>query len=494
MSRPRITRRELVAAAVAAGSAVAVPEAWGRTLLARRPRIGPGAFLDGVASGEPGPNSVTFWSRLTTDRPRSGARLVVARDAGMRRVVATTVVPTGAGVGGALKARVGKLRPGTEYFYAWESGTQVSPIGRTRTAPAPDSADGVRVAYSSCQQFAGGWFGAHADAAARPDLDLYLFLGDYVYEGGRSRTAVRVDPIQAVDLGTYRRKYALYRSDPALRELHRLHPTAHIWDDHEVSNNYSDGEPPLPAAQRAAAYRAAFEWLPRMTYPSDRHRIFKKLSLGRLVDVFLLDERQYRVPRIDGRPGSLLGEGQMRWLINELTRSRATWKLVAQQVRVAESSFDGPGRADAWDGYPEDRARLLGALETAGIPNVVFLTGDAHVFMANLLATDFTTLGDGSARRPAAVEYVGGSITSNGRSVPEAEVQATAPWTRQYNGDAHGYATLDVTGEQLVTDFLACSLFDPQAPSVAFERFVQPSGANLFARQTLAAAASRRGV
>ncbi len=494
MPRTVLTRRELVAAAAAAaaGSAVAVPDAWARSLLARRARIGPGQFLDGVASGEPGPNAVTLWSRLSTGRPRSGARLVVARDAGMRRVVATTVVPTGAGVNGALKVRVGRLDPGTEYFYAWESGTNISPIGRTRTAPAPGSADAVRMAFSSCQQFAGGWFAAHRDAVARPDLDLYLFLGDYVYEGGRSREAVRNDPVQAVDLGSYRRKYALYRSDPDLRELHRVHPTAHVWDDHEVSNNYSDGEPPVPAAQRAAAYRASFEWLPRMTYPSDRHRIFKKLSFGALADVFLLDERQYRVPGIDGRPGSILGEGQLRWLLGELRSSRATWKVIAQQVRVAQVNRVARRRSDAWDAYPEDRARLLGAIEAAGIDNVVVLTGDAHVFMANLLASDFDALGDGTARRPAAVEFVGGSVTTPGAAFPEADVQAGAPWVRQYNGVAHGYAAMDLTPTGLVTDFIAHQILDPDAPAVAFERFVQPVGTNLFQRQTLATAARRR--
>jgi phosphodiesterase/alkaline phosphatase D-like protein len=347
------------------------------------------------------------------------------------------------------------------------------------------------MAFSSCQRFAGGHFAAHADAAARPDLGLYLFLGDYVYEGAGSRGEIRQDPIQAVDLGSYRRKYALYRSDPGLRELHRLHPTAHIWDDHEVSNNYSDGEPPVPAAQRAAAYRASFEWLPRMTYPSDRHRIFKKLSFGGLVDVFLLDERQYRVPGIDGRPGSMLGEGQLRWLTGELARSRATWKLVAQQVRVAQVGVPRT-KGDSWDAYPEDRARLLGAVDSAGIPNVVVLTGDAHVYMANLLATDFVALGDGTGRRASAVEYVGGSVTSAGRNAAEAEIQATSPWVRQYNGAAHGYAHLELAGDRLVTDYVACSLVDPAAPGMPFERFVQPAGANAFERQTLAAVARQR--
>jgi phosphodiesterase/alkaline phosphatase D-like protein len=89
-----------------------------------------------VATGEPSSSAVTFWSRLDTDRLRSGARLVVARDEGLNQVVANTIVPTGRGINGTLKARIGDLDPREEYFYKWISGTDESPVGRTLTAPA----------------------------------------------------------------------------------------------------------------------------------------------------------------------------------------------------------------------------------------------------------------------------------------------------------------------------------------------------------------------
>jgi alkaline phosphatase D len=486
MSKLHITRRELMASAGATAALAAVPPAWGRELLSRRPRVGPGEFFDGVASGEPGPSAVTFWSRLETDRPRSGARLVVARDVGMRRVVATAIVPTGAGVNGTLKARVGGLKPSTEYFYVWESGTGLSPVGRTRTAPAARSTAPLRLAFSSCQQYALGHFGAHSHAAALPDLDLYLFLGDYVYEDGTPRGPdVRSDRIQANDLASYRNKYSLYRSDPELRELHRVHPTVFIWDDHEVENNYSDNAPAPALAQRAAGYRAAYEWLPQISPVRDRHRIFRKLSLGRQADVFLLDERQYRTGDGDGQPRRILGDAQMDWLIRGLKASRATWKLIAQQVVVATIYYgrDEETNPDAWDGYPEDRARLLGEIERAGIDNVVFLTGDVHVFMANLLASDFQSLGDGSARKPAAVEYAGGSVTSPGRERDEAGVQEDAPWNRQYNGSLHGYAALDLAPDRLVTEYRSSDISVPYGGTAPFERFVQPAGANNLQRE-----------
>ncbi|MEA2421801.1 MAG: alkaline phosphatase, partial [Thermoleophilaceae bacterium] len=111
------TRRELIGAAAAGAAFAAVPPAWASRLLSRRATIGPGQFLDGVASGEPGPTAVTFWSKLTTPRPRSGARLIVARDEELRKVVATAVVPTGAAIDGTVKARIGGLQPHTQYFY-----------------------------------------------------------------------------------------------------------------------------------------------------------------------------------------------------------------------------------------------------------------------------------------------------------------------------------------------------------------------------------------
>ncbi len=482
LQRLQPTRRELVASLGAAGALAAVPPAWAKLLVPAKRRVGPGAFLDGVASGEPGATAVTFWSRLETNRPRSGARLVVARDAGMRRVVATAIVPTGAGVNGTLKVRVGDLRPATEYFYLWESGTGVSPVGRTRTMPPPESPTRLRLACSSCQQYSVGYFGAHADAALLPELDLYLFLGDYIYEARKH--FVRRDPFEAVDLASYRGKYALYRADPGLRELHRLHPVVHVWDDHEVENNYSDNNPAPAPAQRSAGYRASFEWLPRMAYAGNRNRLYRKLRLGAMADLFLLDERQYRTGDLDGRPRAILGETQMQWLIKALKRSTATWKLVANQLAMAQIPFGEAERhdLDAWDGYPEDRARLLSEIERAGIENVVFLSGDAHIFVASLLSSDFQAMGDGSNRPAAAVEYVTGSVTSLGADQDEATVRARAPWIQQYNGRDHGYARLEIDGGQITTDYLASDFSQVAGATTPFERFVQPANSNQLQR------------
>ncbi len=481
----KTTRRELIVAAGATAYAAAVPPAWGR-LTSRRVGIGPGEFLDGVASGEPGPQAVTFWSRLRTDRPRTGARLIVARDEDLNDVVAVTKVPSGRGVNHTLKARVGGLEPSTDYFFAWESSTSTSEVGHTRTQPPPGAAVPLRMAFSSCQSYNQGYFGAHSHAA-REALDLYVFLGDYVYERGRvSAQAIRTDRIDAVDLKSYRRKYQLYRSDPELRELHRVHPMMHVWDDHEIENNYTQNDPTPHPAQRLAGYRAAFEWLPRMVFPEDRFRIYKKLSYGATADVFFLDTRQYRQGHNDGRPRKLLGDAQMSWLINELRASTAVWKVVAQQVVISQDPYGTGESEDQWDGHPGDRLQLLGAIEQAGIRNVVFLTGDAHVYMVNRLATDFDDLANRPSRVPAGIEYLGGSVTSPGSSRSEAEVQEAVPWNVQFNGGDHGYALMAMDGANLVTEYRRADFTQPNGAVEAFERFVQPAGANQVARERLA--------
>src|SRR4051795_2713640 len=273
----RSTRRELIGAAAAGAASAAVPPAWAERILSTRAGIGRGSFRDGVASGEPSATAVTFWSKLTTSGPTSGARLIVAKDEDMRHTVATAVVPTGRSLDGTLKARIGGLKPHTRYYYVWESGDDVSPVGRTQTLVPAGSAEAQRIAMSSCQAYAFGYFRAHADAAAQ-DLDLAVFLGDYIYEVKRqpNPSEPRPDTIEATDLRSYRAKCPRYPTDDALRELHRLHPAVHIWDDHEVANNYTDNRPAPSAMQRAAAYRVAFEWLARGGGPARRHPLLQR--------------------------------------------------------------------------------------------------------------------------------------------------------------------------------------------------------------------------
>src|SRR5262249_53919793 len=156
--------------------------------------------------------------------------------------------------------------------------------------------DRLRFAFASCQNFQDGFYTSY-DNMTREDLDLVVFLGDYIYEGGgtRARTVPAEEP---ETLEGYRARYALYRSDPHLREAHRLFPWILTCDDHEVDNNYANAisehnDPPEQfLKRRAAAYQAYYEWLPMPKTVIPRGpdaRLYRTLSFGPLANFFVLD-------------------------------------------------------------------------------------------------------------------------------------------------------------------------------------------------------------
>lgn len=479
----RLTRRELAFAATLAGAHALVPPAFAR-IIEPRGQEGPGRFLDGVASGEPSHDAVTFWSRLSTDRPVSGARLVVAEDEQLTRTVATAVIPTSRSVDGSLKTRIGGLQPGRHYWYVWQSADDVSPVGRTKTAPHPTSDEQVNVGFSSCQNFPVGFFNAHADAA-KADLDLYAFLGDYTYEYDSTEDAdipARGD-VASVDLRSYRSKLRLYRQDPDLRELHRLHPVVHIWDDHEVADNYSDNDPRPSDQQRSAGYRASFEWLPRMAMPEERFRTYKPIRLGRTAELFLLDQRQYRTGDGDGQPKSILGRTQMEWLKRSLAATDARWKLIGNQAMFTPLRILNaiPANMDQWDGYPDERAEVEQLIQDRALQNVTFLTGDIHLFIAAdnraVPASSFAT------------EYVGGSVTSTG--VPEELAPVAGPAIiannlnmRYFNGHQHGWSLARVGKDEMRVDYRASDITVQGAQSSTIASFRQAVDTNRVERLT----------
>ena len=396
-------------------------------------------------------------------------------------------MPTGRAIDGALKTRVTGLQPNRFYFYAWQSADGVSPTGRTKTAPVADSDVPLNLAYSSCQRYPTGFFNGHVEAAASPDLDLYLFLGDYTYEYGPESGARPEGAIPSLDLRSYRETNKLYRADPGLRELHRRHPSVHIWDDHEVADNYSENNPAPSELQRTAAYRASFEWMPRMVMPSDRFRIYRQTLLGRQAEVILLDQRQYRTGDGDGQPRRLLGDAQMEFFLGRLKGSQARWKIVANQVMIAPlKAAVVPVIADQWDGYPDDRKRVLDTIADARISDVVFLTGDIHTYMANQVLRN----ADNGA--PIATEYIGGSITSEGlpdqSGLIATAVLAGNPWIKQFNGEAKGYATVGLTQEAAKVTYRVSDITRPGAPHSTLAAYTQPVGVNDFTRDAGAAA------
>ena len=154
-------------------------------------------------------------------------------------------------------------------------------------------------------------------------------------------------------------------------------------------------------------------------YGGPAKQVYRSQRHGRNVDLILLDQRQYRADQPCGdavappcpeydQPRPFLGRTQMNWLKRRLSASKATWKVVGSQTMMMPAKVAGGAyySFDSWQGYPQEREELLAHIKDEGIDDVVFITGDIHMFIAGDVRTE---LGDGES---VAVEFVGGSITS----------------------------------------------------------------------------------
>lgn len=315
-----------------------------------------GPFDCGVASGLHSPTSAVLWTRFAP-AAASAVELAweVATDPSFTTPVARGRVVASPATDGCAKVLAEGLEPGTPHHYRFSVDGAPGPVGRTRTLPGPDDTPPqVRIAVASCQMYASGFYDAWADVAAQ-DLDAVVHLGDYIYE--KAASDVRIEPTTAVDLAGYRAKYRLYRSDPSLQAAHAAHAFAVVWDDHEFVNDYDRLTVVTDPARAAAAYRAWWEYQP--VWPIDGDRIHRRHRFGRMLDLTLLDSRQYRDPvpvGDDGEPvefGStldpplrqvhdggrtILGAAQRDWLLDGLGAAQddgVRWKVLGNQVMIS---------------------------------------------------------------------------------------------------------------------------------------------------------------
>ena len=474
--------------------------AAGASALAQPPRAQAYPFSLGVASGSPLPDSVILWTRVLPDPLNAqsvapvavSVRWEVAHDQAFSRIAAKGIATASPELAHSVHVDVKGLEPARWYWYRFMLGDAVSPLGRTRTAPAAGSMPArLLLAVASCQHWEFGAYAAHRHiAAANPDL--IAFLGDYIYEWGpyqlrHPASAQRVN--ESYTLADYRARYAQYKSDPDLQAAHRAAPWIVTWDDHEVANDYARDRDELLtpdfAARRAAAYQAFYEHMPLRLAPPRQGTfgemaIFQRYDWGQLARLHVLDDRQYRAvqvcPRKD-RGGSnsvtrackalqdpsrtMLGSRQEAWLAEGLTSSRARWNIVAQQTPMAQSSqlplnTPGGGRFwnDGWDGYPAARTRLFDTLRASKAANPLILSGDVHTFYATDLKPDFNS--PVSARNPViATEFCGTSVTSSSR--PQARTQEYVdmnPHIKYGRSDKRGFMLMDITPNATSTVFL----------------------------------------
>jgi alkaline phosphatase D len=361
------------------------------------------------------------------------------------------------------------------YWYRFAAGDAVSPAGRTRTAPALDAQpQRLRFAIASCQQYEQGYYGAYRHMA-QEDVDLVVFLGDYIYESSWGRNPVRKHsgPEPTTLIG-YRNRHAQYKTDPDLQRMHALVPWLLTWDDHEVSNDYAHDQGQYLQAdfvqRRAAAYRAYYEHMPleRAMLPRGPDmRIYDRFAFGRLALFHVLDDRQYRHVQICPSPRrgggstvvadaacperndparSLLGDAQEKWLQAGLERSQARWNVLAQQTLMAQlDRLPGPGAThwtDAWDGYPAARRRLLDFIAERKPGNPLVIGGDVHSHWVCDLKQDF--------ERPdspvVATEFCGTSITSQSwAQARNVELLADNPHVRFASSERRGYVLMELS-------------------------------------------------
>ncbi|WP_027660369.1 alkaline phosphatase D family protein [Salinispora fenicalii] len=467
------------------------------------------AFRHGVASGDPLPDGILLWTRLTPteeSQPGSGAgpevtvTWQVAADPDFATLAAQGTVVTGPAQDHTVKVAVSGLAPATTYWFRFGYAGAWSPTARTMTAPEADAdIDRIRLGVVSCSNWEAGYFTAYRHLAERGDLNLVVHLGDYLYEYGTGEfaaggTVVRsAQPAhETLTLQDYRVRHALYKSDPDLQALHASVPWAITWDDHEVANDQWSGgaENHTPGAEgsfpgRVAAARQAYaEWMPVRTGADGA--IYRRLRFGRLADLSMLDLRTYRSEQasglaVDDPERTITGEAQMAWLKAGLATSDAQWKLVGNPVMISRldvgalpSWLLGPLgtllgipqngavlNTDQWDGYNADRNELIDHLLATNTRDVVFLTGDIHTSWANELTTQSTGL-----TNPAAAEFVVPSVTSDNindflglregnvlSDLASGLIRSTNPHVRWTELDGHGYGVLEVTPQQCRMDW-----------------------------------------
>jgi alkaline phosphatase D len=490
----KVSRRGFLTATLVAGSAAAIPGWTGSAGASSTP------FTLGVASGDPAPDGVVLWTRLAPDplavdgrggmpdRPVA-VQWQIAEDEGFGRVVREGRTHAQPKYGHSVHVEPHGLRPGREYHYRFRAGGEISPVGRTKTAPAPGArVDSLAFAFVSCQNWYEGFYTAYRHLAEE-DLDVLFHLGDYLYEYGVGATGgVRGLALpeqylkETFTLTEYRNRHALYRTDADLQAAHAACPWMVTVDDHDVENNWAkdisqiDTEPDQDRQvflqRRAAAFQAFYEHMPlrRGSLPwGPDMRLYRRQAFGRLAAFSVLDTRQYRddQPCGDGEKvgcaerldpnRTMLGAEQEEWLLNTLGRSHATWNVLANQLLMAPLDHDASPEVqsfgmDLWDGYAAARHRLLSGMVERGVGNPVVISGDIHRSLAAELKTDF----DDPAAPVMGVEFAGTSISSGRDGADQdrlGQIFMQANPHLKFHNVQRGYVRARATPQTLTVDY-----------------------------------------
>jgi len=518
------SRRRFVTGAASAGLALVAAPALIRSAGAQLGRAG-NPFSLGVASGAPRPDGFVLWTRLApeplsanpeTPGGMSGGdvplRFEIASDDAMKTVVRSGTAAAEQKFAYSVHLDVTGLEPGRPYWYRFLSADAASPIGRAMTLPVPGASPAaLRFGYVSCSNYEHGYFSAYRHLTDE-NPDFVIFLGDYIYEyvdAVHPTVRRHSDGIEASTLPTYRNRYAQYRLDADLARLHAQVPSLVTWDDHEVQNDHADSysqyfdDPAQFLIRRAAAYQAFYEHMPVrpiLSHPDGPlMRVYDRFTFGDLIEVSVLDGRQYRSREACYRPPdkggghlesnagcperldpgrTMIGFGQEAWLYTALAHSKAKWNLIAQDVLMAQlrKKQDGVDAfwTDDWDGYPANRTRLLQHIRDSKVSNPVVVSGDIHSFFANDLRLD----ADDQSSPIVATEFVGTSIASYGPPYDLiAKTLPDNPHVHFFESRRRGYVIADLESAKMdIRMRVVSDAHDPKAEISTLKSYVVEDG------------------
>lgn len=477
-------RRDLIKKSLITGGALstAAASSWAGI----GPTLPSNLFQLGIASGDLTAHSVILWTRLVTDPLQEDGGIgkadvpvtwQVATDQSMKNVILQGEQIAHRMLAHSVHVDVQGLEPGREYWYRFSVEGDTSLIGRTKTLPAGEDIT-TRFVTTSCQNYTHGYFVAYRHMVA-DGPDFVVHLGDYIYDTSFGETFRRHETEKAPEsLFEFRRRHALYKSDPDLQYAHSQLPFFTMIDNHDA---IEDNDPAL-YSMRAAAYQAWYEHMPVRGFDlrsPNRFDMARVIQLGSLMQINLLDTRQYRDKRdlcrdnIEKAVGfgnyrercdelfdedrSMLGQTQEVKLYRSIRNNTKVWNVVASSVPVlpfrVKVDDEQYGYIGSWDAYPANRRRLSEAFENSHTGQAVVLSGDLHSFWA----MDGHRIQNPEDRVPA-VELVSSSISANWPkplSEPISSNLDNNPHVAYYEGSKRGYLLHDVNESEWRTRYRA---------------------------------------
>jgi|TARA_B110000285_G_scaffold127172_1_gene143302 alkaline phosphatase D len=488
-------------------------------------------FNHGVASGDPSSDQVILWTRVTPEQPGPiKVILEVSSSSDFNNIAFTKSLKTSSLSDYTVKYDLSIqdiFQSGETFYYRFKAGTAISESGKTKTLAL--NINKVKIGVFSCSNFPAGFFNAYQAAAEKNDLDLWLHLGDYLYEypmGGYATSNAKKlgrvpSPLhEIITLADYRERHAQYKLDHGSKALHRNAPMIAVWDDHEFSNdtwkkgaeNHSiDGSEGDFYARRSAAIKAYHEWMP-IREQQNKRKIFREFKIGKLIQLLMLDTRQYERDKqiqpkdylsdsgfnqasfysdLNSLDRKLLGKEQLAWIEEKMTAEDFKWTVMGQQVLMTKLKFPDlskmlkkedvptflkpylkflglgiPSNLDAWDGYPAERNKFYRLMQKLN-KNFISLAGDTHnSWVANLTNDEGTKVG---------IELGAPSVTSPGitdvlkidkkRFVEEiVDINPELDWM---DPSQRGYLSLDFSEDELIATFNFIKELEKIDPSIS---------------------------